>query len=149
MKKTKLRKKYLKSVDKKGEELFSPDMKSLAEGEEEVAVRSVVFSSENTFYLLIGQKIFEADIAENIVNKYDLPEGYTDLCDSSFYYKGEPVFTVWNYEGETPTVKSLIYDFKAGGIKKELDIPQNILNQYSIYPGMESGWGNKTGELLY
>lgn len=144
---------YLKGVDKTGAELFLLDIKSLTEGEEAVAVQSVVFSLDNTFYLLTGQKIFEADTAGNIVNKYDLPEGYTDLYNPAFYYKGEPVFTIWNYEGETSTVKSLIFDFKAGSVKKELDIPQNILNQYSVYPGMESGYdlilSNSTGLYGY
>ena len=131
---------YLKGVDKTGAELFSLDIKSLMEGEEAAAVQSVTFSPGNTFYLLTGQKIFEVDTAGNIVNKYDPPEGYADLYNPAFYYKGEPVFTIWNYEGETSTVKSLIFDFKTGSVKKELDIPQNILNQYSVYPGMESGY---------
>ncbi len=144
---------YLKGVDKTGMELFSLDIKSLTEGEEAVAVQSVVFSPDNTFYLLTGQKIFEVDTAGNIVNKYDPPEGYKDLYNPAFYYKGEPVFTIWNYEGETSTVKSLIFDFKTGRVKKELDIPQNILNQYSVYPGMESGYdlilSNSTGLYGY
>ena len=144
---------YLKGVDKTGTELFSLDIKSLAEGEEAVTVQSIVFSTDNTFYLLTGQKIFEVDTTGNIVNKYELPEGYTDLYSPAFYYKGEPVFTIWNYEGETSTVKSLIFDFKTGSVKKELDIPKNILNQYSIYPGMESGYdlvlSNSTGLYGY
>ncbi|MDE6015803.1 MAG: extracellular solute-binding protein [Acetatifactor sp.] len=146
-------KNYLKCMDQKGTELFTLDIKSLAEGEEDVAVQSVVFSSEGTFYLLAGQKIFEADAAGKILNKYDAPEGYTDLYGPAFYYKGEPVFTVWNYEGETTTVKSLIFDFKAGRVKQELSIPSNILSQYSIYPGMESGYdlilSNSTGLYGY
>ena len=144
---------YLKGVDKTGAELFSLDIKSLTEGEEAVAVQSVAFSPDKTFYLLTGQKIFEVDTAGNIVNKYDPPKGYTDLYNPAFYYKGDPVFTIWNYEGETSTVKSLIFDFKTGSIKKELDIPQNILNQYSVYPGMESGYdlilSNSTGLYGY
>ena len=144
---------YLKGVDKTGTELFSLDIKSLMEGEETVAVQSVVFSPDNTFYLLTGQKIFEVDTGGNVVNKYDPPEGYKDLYNPAFYYKGEPVFTIWNYEGETSTVKSLIFDFKTGSVKKELDIPQNILNQYSVYPGMGSGYdlilSNSTGLYGY
>ena len=54
---------------------------------------------------------------------------------------------------KTSTVKSLIFDFKTGRVKKELDIPQNILNQYSVYPGMESGYdlilSNSTGLYGY
>lgn len=144
---------YLKSVDKKGTELFTLDIKLLAEGEEDVVVQSVVFSSEGTFYLLTWTKIFEVDAAGNIVNKYDLPKGYTDLYAPAFYYKGEPVFIIRNYDGETPTTKGIIFDFKAGSVKQELDIPQNILNQYSIYPGMESGYdlilSNSTGLYGY
>lgn len=143
---------YLKCVDKKGAELFALDLKSLVEGEENVAVQSVVFSSEGTFYLLAGQKIFEAYLTGGIVNKYDAPEGYTDLYGPAFYYKGEPVFTIWNYEGETTTVKSLIFDFREGKVKQELNIPSNILSQYSIYPGMENGYdlilSNTTGLWL-
>lgn len=146
-------KSYLKCVDKTGNQLFLLDTKSLTEGEEETAVQSVVFSPDNTLYLLTGQKVFEVDMAGNIVNKYNLPEGYTELYNPAFYYKGEPVFTVWNYEGETSTVKSLIFDFKSGSVKKELDIPQNILSQYSIYSGTVNGYdlilGNSTGIYGY
>ena len=70
-----------------------------------MAVQSVVFSPDNTFYLLTGQKIFEVDTAGKIVNKYDPPEGYKDLYNPAFYYKGEPVFTIWNYEGENINCK--------------------------------------------
>ncbi len=63
------------------------------------------------------------------------------------------MFIIRNYDGETPTTKGLIFDFKAGSVKQELDIPQNILNQYSIYPGMESGYdlilSNSTGLYGY
>lgn len=133
-------KKYLKCVDKTGRELFSLDMKSFAEGEEEAAVRSVVFSPDHTFYVLAEQKIIEVDVTGSIINKYNPPEGYADLYSPAFYYKGEPVFTIWNYEGETSTAKSLIFDFKVGKVKKELDIPQNILSQYGIYSGTENGY---------
>lgn len=84
---------YLKCMDKTGKELFSLDIKSLAEGEEVAAVQSVLFSSDDT-YVLTGQKIVELDTAGNIVNQYDYPEGYTDLYNPAFYYKGEPVFTI-------------------------------------------------------
>ncbi len=58
-----IEKTYLKSVDKKGTELFTLDIRSLAEGEEDLVVQSVVFSSEGTFYLLAWTKIFEVDAA--------------------------------------------------------------------------------------
>ena len=126
---------YLKGVDKTGTELFSLDIKSLTEGEEAVAVQSVVFSPDNTFYLLTGQKIFEVDTAGKIVNKYDPPEGYKDLYNPAFYYKGEPVFTIWNYEGGTSTVKSLIFDFKTGRVKKRTGYPAEYTQSVQRIPG--------------
>ncbi len=45
------------------------------------------------------------------------------------------MFTIWNYEGETSTVKSLILDFKTGRVKKRTGYPAEYTQSVQAYTG--------------
>lgn len=134
-------KNYLKAADKNGTELFTVDIQSLAQGQEDTSLRSFFLEVGNTIGVIVGTKVYELDNAGNVSGTYDLPEGYTDIYNPTFYYKGDPVFTVYNYEQDSNGApKSVILDFKSGTVKQQLEIPGNILNQYTIYSGGASGY---------
>ena len=147
-------KNYLKGVDKNGTELMTVDIQFLADGEEDTSLRSFFPEADHRIKLIVGTKVYDLDNTGKINGKYDLPEGYTDIYSPAFYYKGEPVFTVYNYEqNSSGSPESIILDFQSGKVKQQLEIAPELLSQYTFYPGGASGYdyvlSNSTGLYGY
>lgn len=132
---------YIKAADKSGTELFTIDIQSLAEGEANTDLRSFFLGVDNELNVLAGEKVYTFDNAGNLTGKFNLPQEYSDnIYSPSFYYQGEPVFTIYGAGADGTETKCVIFDFASGTVKQELQIPQNLLSSYSIFSGGESGY---------